>query len=1050
MYSNVITQDKNELLEKRDNDFNILSNGIIRYLKLVSPNYLLNTCDVSNYIDKQGISFLNSVSFFKVESCSVDNIDKSYEELKNKSQKLLSSLNSINITIVYGLISKDGQSNLILGVYNPKKKSQLKRLISGTLSNVRLTEYTPKFENFSSEKHFYGILSGQPIVKLDENKPSFSLSSIMRSLNGENYSLLFLAKPISKDLISSKISDLLVLRDEIYAISKRNYSYSIGNSSTEADSVSTSKTEVNKVSNILASLGSIIGLASTGNIYGGMVGSSIGSAIGGVFGGGDSKTKSITSSISKAVSKNESMSNDVQNSFAIELINYIDKAVESFKIGQINGCWQYTTVFASDNIDNRDIIQGCLSGELSQPSTDRLPLICNHPVDSDGKSLLIPKFLNSDIENPLCSYITSNELGSLCTLPTESVPDFEIKIEKIFPLIRSKTDNNSIVIGNLINGCQILNNMPFTLSHNDLNKHTFICGLTGSGKTTSVKKILKESKVPFCVIESAKKEYRNLADDLTIYTFGQPQLNCPQINPFYILPGVSLQIHIDFLKDLFNASFSLYGPMPYILEKCLYNVYKRFGWNLTLGYHPMLVNNNSNIDFYNYEYISNKYKEGSHKFLFPTMNDLKHEVEKYLDNDLSYKGEIADNIKNAMLVRLESLCNGTKGYSLNTNEIMNFNELMNSKVVFELEDLADDSDKAFCVGLLVIFINEYRRINKELLGINSRGLKHLIVIEEAHRLLSKVNTDSSNDLMGNPKGKAIEHFTNILAEMRSYGQGVIIAEQIPSKLAPDVIKNSSNKVVQRLVSFDDQQLMANSIGIGSKDAIQIGNLQTGCGLCHKEGMSLPALVKIKNSFYDFNGQEKNLDIYVTDEQLYWKNNDKFFMLDKFLLQNSFNNDIEYKITILFFINTLLIESDKNILLSIKVLIDRIKYNIIRKNIQLTSKKNIDKLICSFLASSIVKYFTNGIYSVNSLPSDEFLQLLELLLYNEDYTLIKRIKGILNKLYESDATSLAQNIVYNLILRDIDKDTDIKGTINNYFIKVSEKTLSSLESKILGI
>lgn len=1049
MNSNIINQKNDEVLSKGYSDSKILSNGIIRYLELVSPGYLINISDINNHLDKHGISFLNSMSFFKVESCSVENIDKAYEELKNKVQKLFTSLYSINITIVYGLISKDGQTNLVLGIYNPKKKQQLKKLISGTLSNVKLTEYNPKFESFSPNKHFYGILSGSPVVEMDEDRPSFSLSSIMRSLNGENYSLLFLAKPISKELISSKISNLLELRDEIFAISKRNYSYSIGNSTTVADSRSTSKTEVNKTSNVLASIGAIIGIASSG-VLGGMVGTGIGSFIGGIFGGGDSQTENIAYSISEAISKNESISNDVQNSFAMELINYIDKAVESFKIAQINGGWQFSIVFSSDNIDNRDIIQGCLSGELSQPSTNRLPLICYQPTDSDGKSLLIPKFFNSDIENPLCSYITSNELGSLCTLPIESVPDFEVKIERVFPLIRSKIDKNSIAIGNLIDGCQTLNNMPFTLSNNDLNKHTFICGLTGSGKTTSVKKILKESNLPFCVIEAAKKEYRNLSDDLTIYTFGRSQLNCPQINPFYVLPGVSLQTHIDFLKDLFNASFSLYGPMPYILEKCLYNVYRRFGWNLTLGYHPMLVNNNSDIDFYNYEYITDKYRYKSHKFLFPTMNDLKNEVERYLDNDLNYKGEIADNIKTAILVRLESLCNGTKGYSLNTNEILDFDELMNSKVIFELEGLADDSDKAFCVGLLIIFINEYRQIKKELLGISSSGLKHLIVIEEAHRLLSKVDTQGSNDLMGNPKGKAIEHFTNILAEMRSYGQGVIIAEQIPSKLAPDVIKNSSNKIVQRLVSLDDQQLMANSIGIGIKDAIQIGSLQTGCSFCHKEGMSLPVLVKIKNSFHDYDGQEKALDDYVTDEQLYWKNNYKFFMLDKFSLQNSFNNDIEYKIMILSFINTLLIESDENILSSIKVLIDRIKYNIIRKNIHLTSKKSIDKLICSFLASSIVNYFTHGIYSVNFLPSDEFVELLELLLYNEDYTLIKRIKGILNKLYESNTTSLAQSIVYNLILRDIDDDTNLKGTIRNYFINVSEKTLSSLESKILGI
>ena len=78
-----------------------------------------------------------------------------------------------------------------------------------------------------------------------------------------------------------------------------------------------------------------------------------------------------------------------------------------------------------------------------------------------------------------------------------------------------------------------------------------------SGKTTTVKKILIEARKPFLVIESAKKEYRNLATDTEVYTFGKPEINAPQINPFYILPGVSPQVHIDYLKDLFDILLCL-------------------------------------------------------------------------------------------------------------------------------------------------------------------------------------------------------------------------------------------------------------------------------------------------------------------------------------------------------------------------------------------------------------------------------------------------------------------------------------------------------------
>ena len=71
---------------------------------------------------------------------------------------------------------------------------------------------------------------------------------------------------------------------------------------------------------------------------------------------------------------------------------------------------------------------------------------------------------------------------------------------------------------------------------------------------------------------------------------------------------------------------------------------------------------------------------------------------------MDYKGEVADNIKTAMLARLDSLCIGSKGFMLNTVVPIPIDDLMEKNVVFELEGLADDADKAFCVGLLVVLL----------------------------------------------------------------------------------------------------------------------------------------------------------------------------------------------------------------------------------------------------------------------------------------------------------------------------------------------------------
>ena len=305
--------------------------------------------------------------------------------------------------------------------------------------------------------------------------------------------------------------------------------------------------------------------------------------------------------------------------------------------------------------------------------------------------------------------------------------------------------------------------------------------------------------------------------------------------------------------------------MPYILEKCLYNIYIKKGWNLTLGFHPCLTGRKGLFDLFREDIIKEKYALKAHKYLFPTMQDLKDEVDNYIEHEMTYEGEVKGNIRSAIKSRIDSLCIGAKGFMFNTFETSNFDELLSQNTVLELEGLADDADKAFALGLLIMYVNEYRQVQKEV--NNVQGLTHVLVIEEAHRLLKNVSTENNED-MGNPKGKAVDHFTNMLAEMRAYGQGVIVAEQIPSKLAPDVIKNSSNKIIHRIIAMDDQEAIANTIGVEMDHAIYLGNQKVGYALCHKEGMVQPVIVKVsevaKRNITDTNLYEKNIEAKLFD------------------------------------------------------------------------------------------------------------------------------------------------------------------------------------------
>lgn len=1054
---NELTANQKAFIKAFNADSQIIGEQTEKFLKLVYPSYLIDRTALEPLLEKDSTLRLQSMTFFRIGSCTADNVDKVFENVNERFEKLLTALYSINIPIAYGIVSRNGVTNLVLGVYSSSDVESVKTITQGMLFGVDMKEIIPDFSSGTNANINHGILAGVPSLYVKEQKQTFSLASIMRSLNGQDYTLLFIAKPVSQDIISQNLSDLINVRDQAFAVSKRNVARAKSYSENTTDATTENDTKNSVAGPIGGGAGAGVGAVAgavigssvpvIGTAIGAAVGGGLGTIIGNIVGKGKSHSEGVSKSVSKAITDGETISGDIQNGFALELMNYADNAIERLKGGQNSGIWQTAIAYSADSEISRNIIRACLSGELSKLDAEKLPMLAFEPKKS-SEALAIPNFLESDCQNPLCSYINSAELGLLCTVPTESVPDFELRLEKKFPLVASRAEVNKIQIGNVVDGKRPMENMPFGLSERDLNKHTFVCGITGSGKTTTVKKILIEAKKPFLVIESAKKEYRNIAMDTTVYTPGKPEINAPQINPFYIMPGVSPQVHIDYLKDLFNASFSFYGPMPYILEKCLHSVYKNKGWDLTLGYHPLLANTNSPTDFFSIEHTKSQYSNLSHKFLFPTMQELKDEIARYIEEELKYDGEVAGNVKTAMKVRLENLCVGAKGYTFNTNEFFDFAKMFDKNVVFELEGFADDSDKAFSVGLLVIFINEYRQVLKEISGNQKTELQHLLVIEEAHRLLKNVETERSTETEGNPKGKAVEHFTNMIAEMRSYGQGVIVAEQIPTKLAPDVIKNSSTKIVQRIISADDQQTIANTIGITGDDAIQLGSLETGFAYCHKEGMVLPTPVKILD-YYTTEAGEQSLDVFVSDEELYNYNADRFDGINLSVVRSFFGGNTRIKQKIIGFLNTLMSENEDYCVMACNSLMAFVENEIKQNDIRLTLINDSAHLNADFLTEAILTMMVRGVYCSRVLPNDEFVDLLEKALYSPSLEKIKQIKEVMQSLYTRDLAKYAKSNVAALVKRSMKNNTDIPGTVREYYIVVSDNTVGEIEKMLKG-
>jgi hypothetical protein len=314
-----------------------------------------------------------------------------------------------------------------------------------------------------------------------------------------------------------------------------------------------------------------------------------------------------------------------------------------------------------------------------------------------------------------------------------------------------------------------------TLPTESLNRHTFVCGATGAGKSHTVRHLLEQASragIPWLVIEPAKAEYAQIAarlaelgQEVFVLRPGHPDRPPAGLNPLQPAAGFPLQTHMDLLRALFLASFEPYEPFPQILASALTRCYEECGWDLMLGepVHP------------------------GHQPRYPTLDDLQRAAEATV-NEIGYGPEVASNVRSFIKVRLASLRLGTTGSFFSSGHPIDFRALRARNVVLEIEDVGDDTDKAFFMGAVLIRLVEELRVASHA-GTIAPGLGHLTVVEEAHRLLRRPAPGASGTA-----AHAVEMFAALLAEVRAYGEGLIIAEQIPSKLIPDVIKNTAVKI----------------------------------------------------------------------------------------------------------------------------------------------------------------------------------------------------------------------------------------------------------------
>lgn len=509
------------------------------------------------------------------------------------------------------------------------------------------------------------------------------------------------------------------------------------------------------------------------------------------------------------------------------------------------GAWR-TAVYLSGNVDSYERVVGIWKGVFAGNEVMREPI---RIVEDEGIETLVTQWRVPDTPgargpgefvHPLAyqSILTSAELGRYLCLPQAEVSGFRVFDMPDFDLMPSQEMGpNNFALGEILHANQPVG-LEYPIDLAALAKHTFVAGVTGSGKTTTIMRLLTsvwDANVPFLVIEPAKTEYRqllghkSLAEELRVFTVGDETVAPLRLNPFEVVSGASVAEHIDWLRSLFSVSFGLWTPLPQILERCLHMTYRDHGWDITSNCNVR----SSGLD---------------DSMAFPTMADLVEKVEEVIPT-LGFDEEAVGRIRGSLLTRLRGLLMGGKGRMFNVEVSTGMAALFDRPAIVELERLGDDDDKAFVMGLLLLRLVEYRRSRQHERehdgGAESQSspVRHLLIFEEAHRLLART-VGKMGEGEGSPRAKAVESFANLLSEIRAYRQGVIVADQVPVKLASDVIKNTSLKIAHRVVDVEDREVLAGAMAMTAAQEHGLATLLPGRAAVYAEGDDAPILVHI--------------------------------------------------------------------------------------------------------------------------------------------------------------------------------------------------------------
>lgn len=798
----------------------------------IERSYLRDISELRDFgLEKQT---LPNITWLQLLRLPVHPVNELYYDLMAHWQNVLSTFNIWGNKFVFLLLRMDGETNIFFGVTadsngmtSKQAIRQIRQATSAAIPGIEVSDLEEhqvleKITDRLLEFESAGTVTGMPSLRQNcQNNELQTLDALAFGFKGElddftDYATLVIAEPISEPQVDQIIERVRDLANDVHTLVR---------------------TSASRGNNLTAGVNSGASSPHDGNDTAGK----------GLF-----NLTEIFPVLNMGMSMNKSTSKNL----SIDLINkhaeYVEDALENYaqrlRKGRNLGFWNAGIYVLARTYNDAKTVLGILksiySGDNSYIEPIRANILSSEAIRSIRRFELLPYPMGEEghpfgeafgyISTPM----NTEELSIATSLPRKDVPGIRFSKTAVrFATNPAEIEStNAIEIGHIMD-IGVVQNKMYRMDPNALVRHALVAGCTGSGKSTTCKKFLSEVErrgIPSLIIEPAKDDYvrwaiaynRKIEADETlteeekewekfdIYMPGVRELDGYRmrklkLNPFEpaAIQGapIDLTSRYEQVVTIINASVPSSDVLPVLIDETIYRyMLQSFG-----------------EDF--------KKSESEQRMEYPKISNILEVARRVLE-ERHYDKKVQNDIAAALDTRFHYLARGKRGEILDVRKSVDYNRLFNHKCVINLSRMIGTKDKALIMSFLIVALYEYRNsafsFDPEYrCKANENKLLHLALIEEAHNLLQNPEFDIGGS--GNPQKVSADMFTNILSEIRSYGQGLIIVDQVPTRLIPDAIKNTNYKIIHRLTAADDAAAVAASMALSEEQAGIISKLKIG-------------------------------------------------------------------------------------------------------------------------------------------------------------------------------------------------------------------------------